>query len=107
MLARKIVNSIKNYNYHPETMAKVIMGASGIIGTGYGGYHGYMVHRCKSYTDCVIETTMSSLVGAGVGMGGAMALCFVSPLLVPLVCLFSIPVASIAVITKYFDDDAK
>ena len=97
-----------NGNDH-DYMMKIVMGAActgGTIGAGYGSYNGYLLNRHKSYTNCAIETTLSCFIGAAVGIGGGVTLCYISPIVFPLICL-GMPVAGGAVMVKYFDENSK
>jgi hypothetical protein len=110
---KKLIHSItppphNNGNDH-DYMTKVVMGAActgGTIGAGYGSYNGYLLNRHKSYTNCAIETTLSCFIGAAVGIGGGVTLCYISPIVFPLICL-GMPVAGGAVMVKYFDENFK
>ena len=84
----------------------------GIIGASYGSYQGYMLHRHKSYYDCVVQTTSSCMVGTGTGIFlgcysvfiGSVVI-FLSPILVPILGI-CVPVAGGTVLVKYFDKHA-
>ena len=101
-------NNNKNNN-NQDSVMKIVMwcvGIGGTIGAGYGSYNGYMLHRHKSYTNCAIETTIYCFIGGAVGIGSAVTLCYISPIVTPIVCL-GMPVAGGAVMVKYFDENAK
>lgn len=92
---------------HAEVMTALMWGGcvGGVIGGSYGSYHGYMLHRDKSYYDCVVQTTLECFIGTSVGVwAGCLSVC-VAPVVVPILCM-CVPVAGGAILVKYFDKHA-
>jgi hypothetical protein len=91
-----------------ENLILSILGIGGMIGGGFGIRKGYCLHKHDSYKICATQTTISCFCGVTIGvlLGGVVGLIspLVFPLVIPIICI-SVPVASGAVIAKYFDKD--
>lgn len=97
--------SYRNMEEYMMRMMPKFVGGCGIVGGGYGMYTGYCENRHRSYSECSALTTAYFFMGAVFGAWGGIVSWFISPVLVPALCIGA-PVAGGAVMVKYFDKNA-